>query len=157
MHMINGFADFLSNVPLWTAFVAFITAQLIKLCLYYLSGKKRAISLFGSGGMPSSHSASVTALSFSVGFNHGFGSVAFSVAAIFAAIVMYDAANVRQATGKNAEAINFIVDLLKKSFSDKVIDYKLLKTTLGHNRLEVCGGFLWGMLIAMGQFFLLRR
>lgn len=153
--MMIRFADFLSNVPLWTSFVAFITAQLIKLALYYVSGKNHSISLFGSGGMPSSHSATVTALAFSTGYNSGFESGLFAIAAVFALIVMYDAANVRQAAGKNAEAINFIVDLLKKSFSDKVIDYKLLKTTLGHNRLEVGAGFIWGLSVASAQYYLL--
>ncbi len=153
--MMIRFADFISNIPLWTAFVAFISAQLIKLGLYYATGKNHSISLFGSGGMPSSHSATVTALSFSIGYNSGFGSDYFAVSAVFALIVMYDAANVRQAAGKNAEAINFIVDLLKKSFSDKIIDYKLLKTTLGHNRLEVSAGFLWGLAVASAQFYML--
>ena len=152
--MMKGLADLLSNVPVWTAFVAFITAQLIKLVLYFLTGKRHPISLFGSGGMPSSHSASVTALTFSIGYNVGFGSEIFAVSTIFAVIVMYDAANIRQAAGKNAEAINFIVDLLRKSFSER-IDYGLLKTTLGHNRLEVGAGFLWGFIIASSQYFLL--
>ena len=85
--------------------------------------------MFGSGGMPSSHSALIVAMATSVGRCVGFASTQFAIAACVAAIVMYDAANVRRAAGKQAELLNKIVE---DFYHDKHIDGQKLKELLGH-------------------------
>ena len=84
--------DLLNNFPLWAAFSAIFFAQFIKVPIHYLVTKKADWSLLTStGGMPSSHSAAVTALATAVALDVGLDSTLFAVTAIFAVIVMYDA------------------------------------------------------------------
>ena len=105
--------------------------------------------MIGSGGMPSSHSSLVCALTISVARLNGIQSVEFAISFVLALIVMYDASGVRRAAGKHAEEINKIkeqIDLLdgeKDSFEPK------LKELLGHTPLEVLGGALLGIAIAL--------
>ena len=100
----------------------------------------------GTGGMPSSHTALVVALTTTVGLTEGFSSTLFDVAVVFSAIVMYDATGLRQAAGKQASILNKIMEELSTTHSFKE---ERLKELLGHTRLEVIGGALFGMLVAM--------
>ncbi|KAL5204751.1 hypothetical protein ABZP36_009622 [Zizania latifolia] len=69
----------------------------------YKENRWDAKQLVGSGGMPSSHSATVTALAVAIGLQEGFGSSLFTTVAIFSSVVMYDASGVRLHSGKQAE------------------------------------------------------
>ena len=110
----NAVIALLNNHHLLTAVFACFSAQAIKVLIEYAYTKKvdKAL-LFSTGGMPSSHSAFVVALAASVGAAEGLHSPIFAVAAVFAMIVMYDAAGVRRAAGKHAEVINALVEKLE--------------------------------------------
>lgn len=106
--------------------------------------------------MPSSHSAAVTSLATAVGFETGFDSPIFAVAALFAGIVMYDASGVRYQAGQHAEVLNkiryeltvFFRDMKHWSDKDGTEKYEELKTLLGHKPNEVLSGAITGMVIS---------
>ena len=100
-----------------------------------------------TGGMPSAHSAMVTGLAVSVGVTEGFDAAPAMIAAAFAAITMFDAANVRRAAGQQAAVLNKILDEL---FRTHRLSEARLKELLGHTRLEVFFGLLIGILTALG-------
>lgn len=142
----NEFAALLNNTHIWIAAFACLSAQGIKVLIDYGRSKKMNTALFfGTGGMPSSHSALVVAMTTSVGTVEGLHSPFFAIALIFAIIVMYDAAGVRRAAGKHAEVINTLVDRLKNI---GINPDKKLKELLGHSPIEVVAGALWGILVA---------
>ncbi|KAL3003271.1 hypothetical protein AAZX31_08G099800 [Glycine max] len=95
-----------SNYPLISAIVAFALAQSIKFFTTWFKDRRWDLKqLVGSGGMPSSHSATVTALAAAIGLQEGFGGPLFATALVFACIVMYDATGVRLQAGRQAEVI----------------------------------------------------
>ena len=96
--------------------------------------------------MPSSHSALVAALATGVGQTIGWESTEFAIATIFAGIVMYDAAGVRQAAGKQARLLNQIVDEL---FQEQEFNEDRLKELLGHTPFQVIVGFILGVAISL--------
>ncbi|WP_088006536.1 divergent PAP2 family protein [Indiicoccus explosivorum] len=156
--------ELLSNSPLWLAFFAIFFAQFIKIPIYWMVTRELNWSLFTStGGMPSSHSAAVTALTTAVAFEHGTGSTLFAVAAVFAVIVMFDATGVRFQAGQQAIIINQLradVQLFLKesrNWSQKKEEEKIieLKTLLGHLPSEVFMGALTGILISV-TFYLVN-
>lgn len=100
--------------------------------------------LFGTGGMPSSHSAFVVAMAAGVGSALGWESPEFAIAFVVAGIVMYDASGVRQEAGKHAKAINRIMDELSISRAD---GEEPLKELLGHTSSEVVVGAIWGVTV----------
>ena len=102
--------------------------------------------LLGAGGMPSSHSAVVTSLMITVGSYKGWGSPEFALAVMFACIVMYDAAGVRRAAGKQARILNQIVNT--KEMSELEVREKLVEV-LGHTPFEVFIGALIGVVYAL--------
>lgn len=101
---------------------------------------KRALS---SGGMPSSHSASICATTVSIGMIEGFHSSVFALAAVMSAVVMFDAAGVRRATGKHAALLNEIVDILR---GQKELTDARLKEWIGHTPFEVFVGTWIGLI-----------
>ena len=103
----------------------------------------------GAGGMPSAHSAFVTALAASMGLNYGFDSAYFAIAAALAVVVMYDAAGVRRAAGKQAAKINKIIKHLMDKRSGYQDTQEQLRELLGHTPLEVLAGALLGIIIAI--------
>jgi acid phosphatase family membrane protein YuiD len=135
-----------ANYPFMCAMVAMLLAQGLKL-FYYIYKEKRINFryLVQAGGMPSSHSAMVAALAMAIGLQEGFGTSVFAVAICFAMIVLYDAAGVRRAAGKQAKVLNVII-------SDFVDNKKLrgekLKELIGHTPMEVVAGVVLGILIA---------
>lgn len=138
------------NIALVAPLLSWFAAQLIKTVADSIVHKKFSFErMIGSGGMPSSHSSLVCALTISVARLNGIQSVEFAISFVLALIVMYDASGVRRAAGKHAEEINKIkeqIDLLdgeKDSFEPK------LKELLGHTPLEVLGGALLGIAIAL--------
>jgi len=146
------------NYPLWAALAAIIFAQFVKIPLHFLASKTWQWSLlFSTGGMPSSHSSAVTALSTAVGIREGFASSAFAISAIIGMIVMFDAAGVRRHAGMQAEVLNRLVDefnhLLErmKMLKDRPRQEKAkkLKELLGHQPIEVFMGGTLGIVIAL--------
>lgn len=128
-------------------------AQAIKFFLYYVLNKAVRIErLIGSGGMPSSHSSMVCALAVAAGRSAGFGSALFAVTAVFGAIVMYDAMNVRLESGRHAKVLNRLMDVMQEKGTLKERSEhvgKELKEFLGHTPLEVFCGALLGILIGI--------
>ncbi|MFW6367007.1 MAG: divergent PAP2 family protein [Spirochaetota bacterium] len=145
--------DFLTNKAFWTSAFAFLIAQAIKFGIGYYTGKKSKLTqFFGTGGMPSSHSATVTALAASIGLKEGFSSSSFAVSAIFCAVVLYDATNIRRAAGNNASAINQIVEYLGTNLKETP---KKLDTHLGHTYFEVIAGVVLGIWLSLVSHFFL--
>ncbi|MGB3260165.1 divergent PAP2 family protein [Paenisporosarcina sp.] len=150
--------DILTNIPLLAALFGIIFAQLVKIPITYLVTGIVDWKLFTStGGMPSSHSAAVTALTTAVAFETGLGSPLFAVSVIFAIIVMFDATGVRFQAGQQAIMINQMrVDFQvfvnqSKGWSQKKNEEKIeeLKTLLGHKPSEVFMGALTGIVISI--------
>lgn len=139
--------DLLDNQPLMAALLAWLIAQILKVILVFWGEKRLDFSrMVGSGGMPSSHSALITAMAASVGKYAGLSSIAFAVAASVALVVMYDAANVRREAGRQAELLNKIVlDL----YRDNHLDQEKLKELLGHTPIEVAAGALLGVFVGL--------
>ena len=150
MHDILGI---LENQVLLCAVTAWFVAQALKIPTYWLIEKKLDWTrFFGSGGMPSSHSAFVVSLAIMVGATLGFDSAGFAIAVVLAAIVMYDASGVRHETGVQGQVLN---EIIQKVFVDgqPITDVEL-KELVGHTKVEVAAGFLVGVLTALGFIFL---
>jgi hypothetical protein len=145
--MPENIEKIVNNIPFVTAFVATVTAQICKVFTDYWRTRSWKTSLFTStGGMPSSHSALVASLTVSIGLNVGFETPLFAVTAALSLIVMHDAAGVRRAAGKQAEAINFLFSKLEDQ--GLKLDKKL-KELLGHSPIEVLAGAVWGLIVAI--------
>lgn len=137
-------AELLANRPLWVALAATLAAQVIKILLVAATERRFAPErLLETGGMPSSHSAAVTALSATIGIQYGWSSPLFAMAAVFAGIVMYDATGIRRAAGMQAQLINDLVDELGHLF-DEGFQPEALQTLLGHTYPQVLVGAVVG-------------
>lgn len=126
---------------------ALFTAQALKTLTNM--AKERRVNFrvaIGTGGMPSSHTALVVSVTATIGLTVGWTSPLFDVSAVFASIVMYDATGLRRAAGKQAAVLNKIVDELAHDHSLKE---ERLKELLGHTPLEVIGGAIYGLLVAL--------
>lgn len=142
--------ELLSNYVLNVAILSWFSAQVLKTLFHFIKTKTfRAERLFGAGGMPSAHSASVCGMTIAVARSVGFGSPIFAVSFLFAAVVMYDAMGVRRAAGEHARAINMIVRKSNGTISYTPKKKGELKEFLGHTPLEVMAGALLGILIAI--------
>lgn len=140
------------NYPLISAFFAWLLAQLLKMPLDYLHKKHWDWMIFFTpGGMPSSHSATMTAVTLSMGLFYGFESPLFALGLAMTTIVVYDAANVRRQAGIQAQKINVLV---KELLSGHPISEKDLREVLGHTPLEVIGGILLGIAIAIAVWLI---
>lgn len=135
------------NPALALAMLAMISVQLFKFFLdWILRGRPDFTRLVGMGGMPSAHSASVTALMTSVGFQAGWGSTLFGAVAFFSLVIMYDATGIRRAAGKQAQILNRMLEELRDYHK---LEPVRLKELLGHTPLEVIVGALYGMFLAV--------
>jgi hypothetical protein len=124
-----------------------LLAQTIKFTLHMIFNRKIDFRLFTTtGGMPSAHSASVMGLSTMVGLILGFHSVEFAIALGYALVVMYDAAGVRRAAGKQAACLNRILDDFYKHEIQEIGGR--LKELLGHTPLQVFWGAILGIIYA---------
>lgn len=145
---MQNVAELLNNQILLVALIACITAQGLKLAIDLIRSRKLNVTyLLSPGGMPSAHSALVGALATSVGLTKGLSSAEFAIACLFAIIVMYDAAGVRQAAGKQAKILNQIVDELFQE--EHKFNEERLKELLGHTPFQVLVGLSLGIFIAM--------
>lgn len=145
--MGDFFGELLQNRVLMAAAAGWLAAQVLKTLLVLIMERElRWERLVGSGGMPSSHSATVCALASSSAAVYGPGSGQFAIAAIVAFIVMYDACNVRLETGKQAIAIKELQELFRNMGEDLSAEEKL-KELVGHTLPQVLAGALLGILI----------
>ena len=140
--------EIFNNQVLITALISWFLAQLIKVILTLVTSKKIDFSRFvGSGGMPSSHSSFITALTTSIGFLNGFETPEFAICACLDLVVLYDAAGVRRSAGEQAKILNKIVS---EWGHENIKDTgKKLKELLGHSPLEVIAGAALGIFVAI--------
>ena len=137
--------DFLENKFLIVPFIVWCCIQLFKFITDFVINRKPNFKrLFGAGGMPSSHSAVVATLTTLIGKEYGLGSGIFAVSFIFSLIVMYDAAGVRRAAGKQATILNKLVENYPNS---NVIVTEKLVEVLGHTPFQVLVGAVIGILV----------
>ncbi|XP_041003082.1 uncharacterized membrane protein YuiD-like [Juglans microcarpa x Juglans regia] len=136
-----------SNLPLLSAFLAGGLAQFLKLfTTWYKEKRWDSKRMLNSGGMPSSHSATVAALAASIGLQEGTGGPAFTIAVVLACVVMYDASGVRLHAGRQAELLNQIVCELPPEHP--LSNIRPLRDSLGHTPLQVVAGAVLGCLVA---------
>ena len=130
---------------LFTGISAVILAQILKFFVHLIWKRKVDLRLFTTtGGMPSSHSAGVIGLSTTVGLICGFSSIEFAMAFGYALVVMYDAAGVRRAAGKQAACLNkIIMDIYKQELKEAG---GRLKELLGHTPMQVLAGAVFGVI-----------
>ncbi|ELS01307.1 hypothetical protein Xen7305DRAFT_00010100 [Xenococcus sp. PCC 7305] len=145
---MEGVSGIFHNQILVVALLACFTAQGLKVIIELI--KDRSLNfryLVSTGGMPSAHSALVGALATGIGQTIGWSSPEFAIACLFAVIVMYDAAGVRQAAGKQAKILNQITDELFQN--EHNLNEEKLKELLGHTPFQVVVGLALGITIAM--------
>ncbi len=141
------FSELFSNKVLWATLLAWIVAQTAKVTLAARQRHRFDVRWFlGTGGMPSAHSAGVAALAAAVGLRVGFETAIFAVAIIFALVTMFDAQGVRRAAGRQAIALNKIVDEL---YARGQVSEERVKELLGHTPVEVLVGAVLGLVVAV--------
>lgn len=146
---MDFFGDLINNRIFMASVSGWLVAQILKTIIHmWFNRKFVAERLVGSGGMPSSHSATVCALAAAAGMEYGGGSFQFAMAAIFAIVVMYDAMGVRRETGIQARVLNEMMELFTNMGKEMSVEDKL-KEFVGHTPLQVLMGALLGILIAV--------
>ena len=131
-----------------SAIIANFIAQFYKFIVFLVINKQINLKrLFQTGGMPSSHSSFMMAMATSTGLISGFNSVAFAIALTIALVVMYDAAGLRRAVGRQASVLN---QILAEIFSEHPhLSSQKFKELLGHTPIEVFAGAILGSVIAI--------
>ena len=134
---------------------AWFTAQFLKVFTGVFKLKKFSVleMLFGTGGMPSSHSATVCALATACGIKEGFDSPPFAISIILAMIVMRDAMGMRRQVGEHAKVINRLFKNLAESIDDPELTEKALEELAGHTPIQVFAGMILGILVPIGLMF----
>ena len=146
---MNWFFQLISNGVIVSGAVAWVIAQILKAIIYAIVNKKIDLPrLIGDGGMPSSHSATVTSIATTCGLTYGLASFEFGITVIFAFVVMHDAMGVRLQTGKQAKIINEIIKSIDSLASD-LSPVEKLKEFVGHTPIQVFAGALLGIGIAL--------
>ncbi len=139
--------------PFWAGVISAVLAQALKPFFNYIKTHEWNWSLLkDSGGFPSSHSAMVAALALAVGIREQFSSTIFAVTLTVAVIVVYDAANVRYYSGQNIKITQQLVKDIHEKLNvdlDSPIYQTKVKNVLGHKWIEVIGGIILGMLVAL--------
>jgi uncharacterized protein len=142
------FNALLHNQILVIAICTWAIAQTLKVIIVLIQEKRIAWDFFwGSGGMPSAHTATVASLATAIGLIYGLGSIYFSISAVLAVIVIYDAAGVRQSVGQHSVVLNRII----KEFNFKTPRpemEKAFREFIGHTPLQVFMGALLGIAVA---------
>jgi acid phosphatase family membrane protein YuiD len=152
-----GILGILNNDVLIVALSSWLVAQIAKIVINAIVTKEFNLErLFGDGGMPSGHSATVTAAALMTGIcaEDGFASPVFGLALVFAIVVMHDATGVRQEAGKHARYIIEIVEVLNEYLdylveNDEKVKVEKLKTLVGHTHLQVFFGALTGIIVVI--------
>jgi acid phosphatase family membrane protein YuiD len=147
--------DLLHNPYLVTGLSSWFIAQVLKTILYAIVHKKMDWKrLFGDGGMPSGHSATVSSLAAICALLHGTGSFQFAATCILAVIVCHDAMGVRLETGKQAAVLNDILEFFRKLSEEDELPEVKLKEFVGHTPTQVLVGILLGLANALVMYFL---
>ena len=143
--MEEYFFQLIQNKYIYVPLLTWICIQTFKVIYDLITTKKFNFKrILGAGGMPSSHSAVVMSLAIMVGRDHGFDSSIFAIVLIFAMVVMYDAAGVRRAAGKQASLLNKIVET--PGLSSLEVQERLVEV-LGHTPVQVFVGAIIGIII----------
>lgn len=155
------FMEFFLNFPLLAALVSIIIAQVIKIPITLIVTREFKPGLaFSTGGMPSSHSAAVAALTTGIGIIDGITSTTFAISFVFSVIIMFDASGVRRHAGEQAVVLNQLMKDLQYFFDgakdwNRKEEYEKrqeLKELLGHQPIEVFFGGLTGIFLAFLLF-----
>ena len=146
--------DLLKNPFLVTSVTSWFIAQVLKTIIYGIVNKKLDLTrLFGDGGMPSGHSATVTSLALFSALTYGFGSFQFAACGILAIIVCHDATGVRRETGKQAVLLNELIRAFE-ALSTKDLPEVKLKEFVGHTPIQVMAGIIVGIVNALFMFYI---
>ena len=141
------FEQFITNKYVYIPFLLWLCIQIFKVIWELVETKKLNFKrIMGAGGMPSSHSAIVMALSVLIGKGEGFNSPIFALSLVFAFIVMYDAAGVRRAAGKQASLLNKLIET--PGLSGVQVTEKLVEV-LGHTPFQVFVGAILGIIVGL--------
>ncbi len=142
-------------IPVLSWFAAQVTKTFINSIVTKKFDWKR---MFGDGGMPSAHSATVSSLAIMVGDSMGYGSATFGLAVLFAIVTMHDALGVRRETGKQAESLLSMAEVIQNYVDEQDIDLKTekLKVLVGHTPLQVVCGSLLGVVVALLYILIFR-
>ena len=157
---MNVWSELIANKVLIAGISGWASAQVIKAFLHAVLNREFSIErLFGDGGMPSGHSATVSAMAAMALLHYGVGSFEFAISAMLAIIVMHDAMGVRLETGKQAEVINELTNLIEEIIDDfnqeeswenkfkKVFSEDKLKEYVGHTPIQVIAGCILGIIV----------
>lgn len=151
---MNWFIELINNRLLITAVSSWAAAQILKVIIYFIINKEFNICrLFGDGGMPSGHSATVTSLAVVSALQYGFGSFEFAVTAVLAIIVCHDAMGVRLETGKQAILLNELVKSFEVLSTRELPEVKL-KEFVGHTPVQVLAGIAVGIVNAYIMYYI---
>ena len=135
-----------ANQILTASLLSWFVAQVLKTIInFILLGKFQLERMWGDGGMPSAHSATVCAMAIVTGRSAGVSSPIFAVACVVAIITMHDAMGVRREAGRHAKAINELLEMLDSEETPEV----KLKEFLGHTPMQVCCGAVLGFIVAL--------
>lgn len=144
---MNEFQKVITNKYIYVPLIVWFCIQVFKVIYDLITTKKLNFKrIMGAGGMPSSHSAIVTTLAALLGKYQGLDTPIFAVSVVFAMIVMYDAAGVRRAAGKQARLLNKIVET--PGLSGVQVQEKLVEV-LGHTPLQVIVGAIIGIVVGV--------
>lgn len=138
------------NRMLMSATAGWAAAQIIKTLIHgLLEGEWKLERMVGSGGMPSSHAATVCALVTAAAYNYGPGSFEFTISFLLAIIVLHDARGVRLETGKQAEILNKITKYLRMEEGHTSLPERELKELVGHTPIQVGAGMIIGVIVGI--------
>ena len=150
------FVVLFSNPIAIAGFIAWFLAQIIKVPIEYIRTREwNWALLMSAGGMPSSHSSLMTAVTASIGHYHGFDSPVFILALAIAGIVIYDATGVRRQTGLQAARINMIIKEIIEHKTWPEEDIKELREVIGHSPGEALGGVIFGLVVSVIMWVLM--
>ncbi len=152
---MNTLIELITNPFLLTGVSSWFIAQVLKTLIYAAINKTIRIErLFGDGGMPSGHSATVTSLAVMCAFICGVGSAEFAISAVLAIIVCHDAMGVRRETGKQAIMINELIKAFEDLSKEDLPEVKL-KEFVGHTPIQVIAGIIIGVLNALLMYYVI--
>ena len=144
---MNTLISMFTNKYLYVPFALWFAVQVFKVIYDLVTTKKFNFKrIMGAGGMPSSHSAVVASLATLIGKYEGVNTPIFALAVVFSFIVMYDAAGVRRAAGKQAKLLNKIVETPGLSYLE--VQEKLVEV-LGHSPIQVFVGAILGIVVGL--------
>ena len=150
---MNWLSELFTNPFLMVPIVSWFIAQVLKTIIHTVINRKFDITrMFGDGGMPSGHSATVSSLAVITLLVYGCGSFQFAVAAVLAIIVCHDASGVRLETGKQAEVLNDLIEIIDMLTTEKLPEVKL-KEFVGHTPVQVAAGVIVGIVNAVVWYF----